>query len=132
MRCRRDYKKSCSLNYMNSDLLAWLGSAAEELTTEQIERVRTEAAAIEDRYPDPDDFDKREAALSATVQYLLGETTANDARQELTQARSHERTSYVTALQIAVMMVRDGGEKKGSAEACGIDRMGLLKALGER
>lgn len=117
---------------MNDELRAWLGPAADELRPEQIDRVADAARDISNRYPAPDDQDKRDAALSATVQYLLGETDAQEVSQALVAARAAERTAYVAALQVAVMMVRDGGEKKGSAQACGIDRMGLLKALGER
>lgn len=117
---------------MTDDLMAWLGPAASELTPEQIEQVADAARDIEQRYPGPDRQDERQAALSATVQYVLGETTAADVSRELSTARQREREAYVAALQVAVMMVRDGAYKKNSAEACGIDRMGLLKALGER
>lgn len=126
---------------MTNDLMAWLGPAAEELTPEQIERVAEASRDIEQRYPDPDEHEEREAALSAVVQYLLGDTTAEDAKRELIEARGRERRAYVAALQVAVMMVRDARQagvserivdKKGKAEACGVDRMSLLKALGER
>jgi hypothetical protein len=117
---------------MSDALKAWLGPAADDLTPEQIERVAEAARDIDRRYPDPDDEDKRQAALSATVQYLLGEITPEDASRALVEARRREREAYVAALQVAVLMVRDGGGKKPAADACGIDRMGLLKALGER
>lgn len=126
---------------MDQQLIAWLGPAADQLTPEQIERVADASRDIDARYPDPDELREREVALSATVQYLLGETSAEDARRELVAARSRAREAYVAALQVAVMMVRDARQtgvserlvdKKGKAAACGIDRMGLLKALGER
>lgn len=117
---------------MTDDLMAWLGPAATELSPEQAERVAVEAHDIEQRYPDPDEQAERDAALSATVQYLLGETAAADVSRALIEARRREREAYVAALQTAVMLVRDGGQKKGSAAACGVDRMSLLKALGER
>jgi hypothetical protein len=122
-------------------LMTWLGPAADELTPEQIERIADAGRDIRQRYPDPDEYREREVALSATVQHLLGETSPEDARRELAAARLRAHEAYVTALQIAVMTVDDRRraglagralDKKGAAEACGIDRMGLLKALGER
>lgn len=123
---------------MSDDLMAWLGPAAEDLTPEQIDRVRAEATAIHERYPDPDHQPERDAALSAVVQYLLGEATPEDAARALVEARRREREAYAAALWMAVMLVGDNppqgrrGYKKTAAERAGIDRMGLLKALGER
>jgi len=114
------------------DLMAWLGPAADDLTPEQIERVRSEAAAIRRRYPDPDEQPERDAALSAVVQYLLGEIMAEDAARALATARQREREAYVAAEQMAVMLVADGVPKATAARRAGIDRMSLLKALGER
>lgn len=115
------------------EILAWLGPAADQLTPEQIERVTAEAAAIRERYPDPDEQDEREAALSAVVQYLLGETTPEDASRQLIDARRAERTAFAAALWMAVMLVRDNPHryKKTAAERAGVDRHSLLKALGE-
>ena len=114
------------------ELMAWLGPAADTLTAEQTERVAAEARNIAERYPDPDEQPERDAALSAVVQYLLGETTAEDANRALIDARRREREAYVAAERIAVMMVRDGVPKATAARRAGIDRMSLLKALGER
>ena len=60
---------------MTDDLLVWLGGAADDMTPEQIERTRTEAARICTRYPDADHFDEYQAALGATVQHILGDVT---------------------------------------------------------
>jgi len=117
---------------MTNALMAWLGPAADELTPEQLEIVGDASRDIDQRYPDPDDENERQAALNATVQYLLGETSAEEASRSLSDARQREREAYVTALQVAVMMVRSGTRKATAAKAAGIDRMGLLKALGER
>lgn len=114
------------------DLMAWLGPAADDLTAEQIERVAEAARDIAERYPDPDEQPERDAALSATVQYLLKETTAEEANRALIDARRREREAYVTALQVAVMLVGDGVPKATAARRAGIDRMRLLNALGER
>ncbi len=119
---------------MSNALLAWLGPAAEELTAEQTERIAAEASAINERYPDPDEQPERDAALSAAVQYLLGETTPEDAGRELAGARQRTAEAFAASVQIATMLVADAGgkDKSGAARRTGIDRMSLLKALGER
>jgi hypothetical protein len=116
----------------SNDLTTWLGPAANDLTPEQIERVAEVARDLDRRYPDPDEQPERDAALSATVQYLLGETTPEEAGRALLAARLAEQAAYVSALQIAVLLVADGTPKKKAAERAGVDRMSLLKALGER
>jgi hypothetical protein len=116
----------------NHELLAWLGPAADEMTPEQIERVRESAADLDQRYPDADDQDLREAALTATVQHLLGDTTAEDADRALVSARLAEARAFAAAVQIAVELVRDGQPKATAARRCGINRMSLLQALGQR
>lgn len=116
----------------SDDLMAWLGPAADELTPEQIDRLRVVAADIAARYSDPDEQPERDAALTAAVQYLLGATTPEDAARALIVARRRAREAYVAAEQIAVMLVADGTPKATAARRAGIDRMSLLKALGER
>lgn len=113
-------------------LLAWLGPAVDELTVEQIEQVADAAREIGERYPDPDNADLYDAALSATVQYLLGETKPEDADRTLIAARLTEARAYAAALQVAVMLVHGGEPKATAARRAGVDRMSLLKALGER
>lgn len=131
----------CILVYMTThehEMMAWLGPAADDLTDEQVERIAEEARHIEYRYPDPDEQVEREAALSAVVQYLLGDMTPEDARLELTEARLWEQRAFTAACWVGVMLVRDrmraGGspDKSAAARAVGINRMSLLAALGER
>jgi len=116
------------------ELMVWLGPAASELTPEQIDRVAEAARDIHQRYPDPDDSHLRDAALSAVVQHLLGETTPEEACRALSAARQREAEAFAAAVQVAVELVRDAGgrDKSAAARRCGIDRMSLLKALGER
>ena len=47
------------------EIEAWLGPAYGVLTEAQIDRVHREAVRIHERYPDPDDSEERDAALSA-------------------------------------------------------------------
>jgi hypothetical protein len=115
------------------DLTAWLGPAADQLTAEQREAFDAAAADIAQRYPHPDEQAERDAALSATVQYLLGETSAHDAARTLVAARAEERRAFVHAEQVGVLLVRlERSQKAPAAEAVGISRGALLKALGER
>ena len=132
------------------ELMAWLGPAADDLTPEQIQRVADEARRIADRWPDPDHQPERDAALSAVVQHLLGETSAEEAaralvdarrrrreadarrREREADARRREREAYAAAETIAVALVHDGTPKATAARRAGIDRMSLLRALGER
>lgn len=113
------------------ELMAWLGPAAEELTEEQIQQVAEASDEIDARYH-ADLQDQRDAALSAVVQFLLGETTPEDANRELIAARNAADRAYAAALQVAVMAHRSGTPKATAAREAGVDRMSLLKALGER
>lgn len=115
-----------------NDLMAWLGPAAGALSAEQIELVAAEARRINERFPDPDEQPERDAALSAVVQYLLGDTTDDEVMRELANARALAARAFAAAEAFAVMLVRDGEKKATAARRVGIDRMSLLKALGER
>lgn len=118
---------------ISDELMAWLGPAAEQLTPEQLEIVAGAARDIQQRYADPDEQPERDAALTATVQYLLGETSAHDAARTLIAARAEERRAYVHAEQVGLLLHRlERTPKATAAEAVGISRMSLLKALGER
>jgi hypothetical protein len=114
------------------DLTAWLGPAAEDLTDEQRDRFDAEAQRIAERYPDPDEQPERDAALSAVVQYLLGETTPDEVRRALIDARMAQARAFAAALAVGTMLVGDGSKKAPAAAAVGVDRMSLLKAIGER
>src|SRR5690606_42046674 len=92
------------------ELMAWLGPAADDLTPERIERISAEARRIAERWSDPDEQPERDAALSTVVQYLLGETTPEDAGRALLDARRREREAYAAAETIAVMLVGDGSQ----------------------
>lgn len=116
------------------ELEAWLGSALSDLTDEQVDRLATESGRIDGRYPDPDEQDLRDAAMSAAVQYLLDETTIDDAGRALTLARLELGRAMAVAQQLAAMAVEDGtvSSEYQAAERAGIDRMTVRKALGKR
>lgn len=114
------------------ELDAWLGDARRDLTDEQYARLVDEAQEIARRYPDRDDRDDAVAALTGALQYLLGETTPTAAGTALVTARLAASQALATARQVARMAARDGAPKATTARAAGIDRMTLLKDLGER
>lgn len=115
------------------ELTNWLGPAAATITAEQLDQLAAAVRDIVERYPDVDEQLERDAAMTAALQYLLGETRPSDAARTLIDARLAERRAYIASLQIAVMHHRVGGvDKTNAAREAGIDRMRLLKALGER
>lgn len=111
---------------------AWLGDARADLTDEQYARLLDESIDIEARYPDPDDADDARDALTAAVQYALGEIDPTRAGAALVDARAAARTALVAAQQVARMAVQDGMSEARAAEQCGIDRMTVRKVLGKR
>jgi hypothetical protein len=117
------------------EMMAWLGPAAGDLTAEQVDRLVRESDDIAAYWPDLDDADLREAALSAAVQHMLGDITPEQVAAELGAARLAAARAFAAAQQVAAMVVRDHpGQriKRETARRCGIDRMTLLKRLGER
>lgn len=117
---------------MTDDLTVWLGPALDDLTPEQVERVTAEATRIHARYPHPDRQPERDAALSAAVQYLLGETTAEEAGRTLGEARARVLAPLAASRQIALMLVDDGISEADAARTTAIDRMTLRKDRGKR
>lgn len=109
------------------ELEAWLGPALPELTPEQVDRLHREAEAISARYPDPDDADDREAALTAAVQYLLGDLTVEEAGKRRRETRAAERHARVQAIQVACMATEDGMPTAAAARAAGLDRQVLIR-----
>lgn len=113
-----------------ANLRHWLGPAWDQLTETQRDRLAEENDRIEARYPD--DEPSRQDALSAAVQYLLGETTIDDAGAAYGAARRESARLLVPARQIAAMSARDGMPELQAARRSGVDRMTLLKDLGKR
>lgn len=114
------------------DLRPWLGPAYDDLTADQLDRLCAESDRINARYPDPDEADEREVALNAAVQYLLGETSIDDAGRAYTTARIAASRAQAVSRQIAAMASADGMPDLQAARRSGVDRMTLLKDLGKR
>lgn len=112
------------------ELQEWLGPV--ELTDEQMDTLRREVQWIEQAYPDQDDQDRRDAAMSAAVQYLVGDTTAQQAADRLATARTELDASLTAAKQITRLEVAGGASESGTAQLMGLDRMTVRKVLGKR
>jgi hypothetical protein len=117
----------------DTDWTTWLGPAADELTDEQRERFEDEAAETIDRIgDDPDLQAERDAALTALVQYLLGEVDVDEVGAERARLRAAERAAYLAAQQVARLAVLDGMPEAEAARRSGVDRMVVRKLLGKR
>lgn len=115
------------------ELEAWLGND-HGLTDEQFADLLAQAEDIQGRYPDPDDQDVRDAALSTAHRLLLGQ---DDVLTELAKQRADARAAESQALaglrQAALMLVPDGSRsEKGFAEQVGVDRQAVRKWLGKK
>lgn len=113
------------------DLTTWLGPAADELTEEQTERVHAVARWADERWPGEDGQEDRDTALSAAVQYLLGETTPADAGHALVALRRAERAASIAAQALAILACEDGMSEVQAAETLALDRMTVRKARGK-
>lgn len=116
---------------LDPGLSAWLGPARDDLTDEQLDRVTAASHAIDARYPDSDDSDLREAALSAAVQYLLGDTTPEDVGRAHLAADRDALLASAAAQQVAVMLTEEGMSEVRAADAVYIARGTLRAALGK-
>lgn len=121
------------MNNNETDWTAWLGPAAEELTTEQRERFEVEAVETIERIgDDPDLQAERDAALSALVQYLLGEATIDEVGGVRRRSADAARYALLAAQQVARLAVLDGMPEAEAGRRAGLDRMTVRKLLGKR
>lgn len=110
---------------ISDETLTWLGPAAEELSDDQLERFERSAADITDRYgDDPDMAEAIQVELSATVQWILGETS-------LEQVRDTVMTYRYGTRQIARLAAEDGISEAEIAARTGLNRTTVRKALGK-
>jgi hypothetical protein len=115
------------------EIEAWLGDD-HRLTDQQIDELVGTADDIAIRYPDPDDRDEREAALTVAYRLLTGDTAVVD---ELARELSNARQTQVRALaglrQATLDLVPTGRETEaGIARRAGVDRMAVRGWLGKR
>lgn len=117
---------------MNTDWTIWLGPAADDMTADQLDRFEREAAETIDRIgDDPDLQEERDAALSALVQYLLGETTIDEAGQQRRDTASAARLALLVSQQVARLAVQDGMSESEAGRRAGLDRMVVRRLMGK-
>lgn len=116
-----------------ASITAWLGPAWDhaELTADELDRFAEAWDAISDRYPREDEQEERTAALVAAVQYLLGETSPDDAGRTLVRARAQLAEALAAARQVAVMAIADGASEYALHERLGVTRRTLRQWLGK-
>lgn len=113
-----------------SEIETWLGDAATELTDEQIATLQGAADGIAERYPDEDDVDEREAALTVACRLLLEprEQVVAELADELRRARLAELRALAGIRHAAYALVRVDRSARGIesqagfANAAGVDR----------
>jgi hypothetical protein len=125
------------------EIEAWLGDD-HGLADEQIERLLTASDAIGHRYPDPDDADEREAALTVAYRLLVEDpdSVVAELAGVLTAARLAECRA-LAGLRQAVVDLIDPAPRRGHhddsvrsqsgfAARAGLDRAGVIRWLRER
>lgn len=111
------------------EILAWLGDD-HALTDDQLDEFAFIADDIEQQYPDPDDADEAQAALTAAYQ-LLTEDPAVVVRSlsaALASARTAELRAVAALKQTANQIIEPGARtgvrtESGFAREAGVDRM---------
>lgn len=117
---------------MNRDaegLLAWLGDT--ELTDDQFEQLARCAEAINEKYtPEDDAQGEANAALSAALQQILGETSLATLGDALLRARIAANEA-MAALVGGILAANEAGESQAQiARETGVTRMTVRAALG--
>lgn len=115
------------------ELAAWLGDD-HGLTDDQIDDLLARADEIEARYPDPDDREEAQAAL--TVAYRLMVEDSGVVVAELAATRTAARTAELAALaglrQAATQLIPHGDRSEaGFAREGGVDRQAVRAWLGK-
>lgn len=116
---------------LTDEMTAWLGPAADELTEDQLARFARVWDQAETDYPGDDGVDDRTTVLSAAVQYLLGETTIEEAGRRRAASRAAARRASIAAQQIALMAIEDDMSESEAARWSTVSRMWLRKRLGK-
>lgn len=113
------------------EMEAWAGPAWEDLTESQREQLARIADDVAERYPDPDDQPLRDAALSAAVQYMLGDTNLEEVGQEFHRTQRARELAKVAAKQAARIANTDGVPETQIASMLGVNRMTVRSWLGK-
>lgn len=110
-----------------NDLKVWLGPAVDQLDEDQLALLQRESDRLDRIYPDPDEIPLWTAAMSATVQYVLGETTVEAVGKALGAARWELALAMAVAKQVAVVATQSPSVSDPQASfQAGIDRKSLV------
>lgn len=115
------------------EIEAWLGDN-HDLTSNQIDELTRTADEIADRYPDEDDHDEREAALTVAYRLMTGDQgVVDELADELTRARQAQVRALAGLRQAATTLIPAGDDTQaGFARRAGVDRMAVRDWLGKR
>lgn len=108
---------------------AWLGDV--ELTDDQRAAFETEIDEIYVAYPDPDDQDVRDAAMSTAVQYLIGDATPAETGRALAHATGELARARAATRTMARLMAGGGTPESAISRELGVNRMTVRSALGK-
>jgi DNA-binding transcriptional regulator YiaG len=126
---RRALQEGTAMAMQRYELEAWLGDD-HGLDEDQIDELLRTADEIEEQYPDEDDRDDREAALTAAYRLMVEapEDLVAELAAERTAARIAEHKALVSLRQVAVTRIGNGdATEAGFAQQAGIDRMTVRK-----
>lgn len=115
------------------ELAAWLGND-HGLNDDQTNDLLTQANEIEDRYPDPDDRDEAEAALTAAYRLMTEDPgdVVSELAAALTTARSAQTAALAGLRQAANQLIPVGDRSEaGFAREVGVDRQSVRTWLGK-
>lgn len=113
------------------DLSAWLGPAADEMTSAQTDEYEAIAAELTARYPDPADIEELTASMSSALQYILGETTLHQAAENLASARRAEHAAMAALGGVTLAAYHQGVTEAELVRALGVARETVRKVLGK-
>jgi hypothetical protein len=111
------------------EIRAWLGDYRQHLDETQVDRIHAEAEHLEHRWPGPDSAARREVALIAAVQWILGETTTLRAGADLRDAQERASLALAAARQTARMAVLDGMSEAQAAIEAGVELSDLRRDI---
>ena len=115
------------------EIQAWLGDD-HGLTDQQVDELVRTADDIAVRYPDPDDREEREAALTVAYRLMTGDTTTvEELARELAAARQAQVRALAGLRQAALTLIpAQDDTQAGFARRAGVDRMAVRGWLGKR
>lgn len=110
---------------------ALLGDTYDDTTPEQRDAITRAAAAIDARWPDPDDADERQEAMTGALLVILGDDTDEHIAADVARARRAwlDAQARLTGAIIAGAILVPGEGDKPRAERLGVARDTVRKAL---